>query len=178
MNQADYARHQGVSRKTITVWKNRGILVFNGKEIDVEKSDENVTQYLKKTKQGNKLKGNNEGNNIDDDLIEKLTESSGVNLTFDEARRMKENYLALLSKVEYETKIGRLLPFSEMLDAVKNEYSRMRTRLISIAPEQGPRLKIMATTCTDQEFVEKLQDIISEVMKELSLDERSERNSN
>lgn len=29
MRQADYARYRGVSRKTVTVWKSKGLLVLN-----------------------------------------------------------------------------------------------------------------------------------------------------
>lgn len=29
MKQADYAAYRGVSRKTVTIWKHKGLLVFN-----------------------------------------------------------------------------------------------------------------------------------------------------
>ncbi|EJK8625123.1 hypothetical protein L9G70_12665 [Morganella morganii] len=46
----------------------------------------------------------------------------------------------------------------------------MRTRLIAIAPEHGPRLRSLALTSSDTEFVAAVQDIIYEALEELSLD--------
>ncbi|ARZ01755.1 hypothetical protein [Yersinia ruckeri] len=57
-----------------------------------------------------------------------------------------------------------------MTEAVGQEYSRMRTRLIAIAPEQGPRLRVLASTTDDAEFVTALQEVVYEAMEELSLD--------
>ena len=62
----------------------------------------------------------------------------GVTMTLDEARQMKENFLALLTQLEYDIKSGQVLPYKDMIEAVGNEYARMRTRLIAIAPEHGP----------------------------------------
>ncbi|MEG3637662.1 hypothetical protein [Magnetococcus sp. PR-3] len=39
VSQADYARHRGVSRKTVTQWKREGILVLNGAKVDMVASD-------------------------------------------------------------------------------------------------------------------------------------------
>ena len=47
MNQSDFAKLHGVSRKTITAWKARGWLVFDGDEIDVDASNANIEQYTK-----------------------------------------------------------------------------------------------------------------------------------
>ncbi|KER03315.1 hypothetical protein LGZ99_06070 [Photorhabdus temperata] len=47
MNQSDFAKLHGVSRKTITVWKSRGWLVMEGDEIDVDASNANIERYRK-----------------------------------------------------------------------------------------------------------------------------------
>ena len=40
MKQADYARYRGVSRKTVTVWKSKGLLALNQfGAIDVKATD-------------------------------------------------------------------------------------------------------------------------------------------
>ena len=40
MSQAEYARYRGVSRKTVTVWKHKGLLVLNGiGQVDVAATD-------------------------------------------------------------------------------------------------------------------------------------------
>jgi hypothetical protein len=67
MNQGEFAALHGVSRKTITKWKERGWLVFAGDEIDVAASNVNlkrhrraavpaVTQSVTWSPQGNKCK--------------------------------------------------------------------------------------------------------------------------
>lgn len=99
----------------------------------------------------------------------------GVAMTLDEARTMKENFLALLTQLEYDIKSGQVLPYQDMIDAVRKEYSRMRTRLIAIAPEHGPRLRVLGSTSTDAEFVQALQEVVHEAMEELSIDAADDR---
>lgn len=57
-----------------------------------------------------------------------------------------------------------------MLRAIGDEYGRIRTRLIAIAPEHGPRLRLIAMTSDDTAFTAALQEIIHEAMEELSAD--------
>ncbi|ARZ01825.1 RNA polymerase subunit sigma-70 [Yersinia ruckeri] len=191
MNQSDFAKLHDVSRKTVTTWKARGWLVLAGDDIDVEASNANIERFRKTVtrpekkaagnmqgnKPGNNRKGNRLGNKSDGDpaespakIVEKMIAENGVDMTIDEAREMKENFLALLTRLEYEIKSGQVLPYKEMTEAVGQEYSRMRTRLIAIAPEQGPRLRVLASTTDDAEFVTALQEVVYEAMEELSLD--------
>jgi hypothetical protein len=51
----------------------------------------------------------------------------------------------------------------------------MRTRLTAIAPEHGPRLRVLALTTNDAEFVAALQEVVYEAMEELSLDTNNEQ---
>ncbi|MEC5321113.1 RNA polymerase subunit sigma-70 [Brenneria populi subsp. brevivirga] len=197
MNQSDFAKLHGVSRKTVTAWKSRGWLVLAGDEIDVEASNVNIERYRKtvtrpekkpagNTKgnkkgntQGNKRGNNAEGNKPPEDtpakIVERMIAERGVTMTLDEARTMKENFLALLTQLEYDMKSGQVLPYQDMIDAVRKEYSRMRTRLIAISPEHGPRLRVMAATSTDAEFVQALQEVVHEAMEELSIDAADDR---
>ncbi|MBK5145989.1 RNA polymerase subunit sigma-70 [Budviciaceae bacterium BWR-B9] len=183
MNQSEFAKLHGVSRKTVTTWKARGWLVLDGDEINIEASNANIDRYRKtviredKKKSGNNsgntTKGNSVGNKPNESvtkIVERIIAENGVTMSLDEARTMKENFLALLTQLEYDEKSGKLLPYKEMIDAVGQEYSRMRTRLIAIAPEHGPRLKGLASTTTDAEFVQALQEVVYEAMEELSLD--------
>ncbi len=45
VNQADFAKLHDVSRKTVTMWKSRGWLVFDGDLIDVDSSNERFKRY-------------------------------------------------------------------------------------------------------------------------------------
>ncbi|MCO7512386.1 RNA polymerase subunit sigma-70 [Serratia fonticola] len=199
MNQSDFAKLHGVSRKTVTTWKARGWLVLAGDDIDVEASNANIERFRKTVtrpekkavgnKQGNKTgnrpSGNKSGNKNDKDrpesatkTVERMIAEHGVTMTLDEARQMKENFLALLTQLEYDIKSGQVLPYKEMIEAVGNEYARMRTRLIAIAPEHGPRLRVLASTTNDAEFVQALQEVVYEAMEELSLDADNNRGEN
>ncbi|QWA09801.1 RNA polymerase subunit sigma-70 [Sodalis ligni] len=200
MNQSDFAKLHSVSRKTVTTWKARGWLVLAGDDIDVEASNANIERYRKtvtrpekKTagntqgnkqgnKSGNNRKGNRSGNKHDADREEspaqiaaRLVAEMGATMSMDEARTLKENFFALLAKLEYEEKSGQLLPYKNMIEAVGMEYSRMRTRLIAIAPEHGPRLRVLASTTDDAGFVAALQEVVYEAMEELSLDTNNDR---
>lgn len=199
MNQSDFAKLHGVSRKTITTWKARGWLVLAGDDIDVEASNANIERFRKTVtrsekkpagnkqgnKTGNRSSGNKSGNKNDKDLaesptktVERMIAEHGVTMTLDEARQMKENFLALLTQLEYDIKSGQVLPYKDMIEAVGNEYARMRTRLIAIAPEHGPRLRGLASTTNDAEFVQALQEVVYEAMEELSLDADNNRGEN
>lgn len=203
MNQSDFAKLHGVSRKTVTSWKARGWLVLAGDDIDVEASNANIERFRKTVtrpekkaagnkqgnkqgnKTGNRSSGNKSGNKNDKDLpesatktVERMIAEHGVTMTLDEARQMKENFLALLTQLEYDIKSGQVLPYKDMIEAVGNEYARMRTRLIAIAPEHGPRLRVLASTTNDAEFVQALQEVVYEAMEELSLDADNNRGEN
>lgn len=196
MNQSDFAKLHNVSRKTVTTWKARGWLVLAGEDIDVEASNANIERYRKsvtrpdkkeegnsqRNKPGNRSPGNKSGNKKTKEpaetatkVIERMIAENGVTMTRDEALTMKENYLALLTKLEHETKSGVVLPYNDMIEAVGKEYSRMRTRLIAIAPEHGPRLRVLASTTNDAEFVQALQEVVYEALEELSLDADNNR---
>ncbi|WP_073381706.1 RNA polymerase subunit sigma-70 [Edwardsiella piscicida] len=196
MNQSDFAKLHGVSRKTVTAWKARGWLVLAGDDIDVEASNANIKRFRKTVtrpekkpegnkqgnKTGNRSSGNKSGNKNDKEVaesptrtVERMIAENGVTMTLDEARQMKENFLALLTQLEYDIKSGQVLPYKDMIEAVGNEYARMRTRLIAIAPEHGPRLRVLASTTNDAEFVQALQEVVYEAMEELSLDADNNR---
>lgn len=182
MKQSEFANLHGVSRKTVTSWKARGWLVMEGDEVDVEASNQNIERYRKTVTQpegnkegNNKVTGNSKGNKTKEtpaQAAERLIAQSGATLSYDEARTLKENYFALLAKLEYEEKSGQLMPFDQMLNEVSNEYSRVRTRLAALAPEHGPRLRQVAITTDDVGFVDALQDVLHEVMNELSIDKQ------
>lgn len=194
MNQSEFAKLHGVSRKTVTTWKARGWLVLDGDEIDVDASNAMIERYRKTVtpdekklaagSQGNK-KGNTSGNkrgntgkgNKSRDespaaIAERMIAESGATMTRDEALTMKENYFALHAQLDYDVKAGKLLPWQDMVDEVAQEYARMRTRLIALAPEHGPRLRALASTTDDTEFVAALQELIYEALNELAIDSK------
>lgn len=194
MNQSEFAKLHGVSRKTVTTWKARGWLVLDGDEIDVDASNAMIERYRKTVtqdekklaansqgnkkgntsgnKRGNTRKGNNPREESPAAIAERMITESGVTMTRDEALTMKENYFALHAQLDYDVKAGKLLPWQDMVDEVAQEYARMRTRLIALAPEHGPRLRALASTTDDTEFVAALQELIYEALNELAIDNK------
>lgn len=56
MNQAEFAKLHGVSRKTVTMWKSRGWLVLEGDEVNVEASNANIEMHRRAVTQPEKKK--------------------------------------------------------------------------------------------------------------------------
>ncbi len=187
MNISEYAQHTGVNRKTISRWMKSGkyIVMLNG-EIDVESSDKNLKQYRDshdlRTQKAKKKPEAHQAVVSDTDDFQQRAESLYASLvsndeqirSLEESRAIKEHYLAELVKLEYSIKSGEVLPWQDMINQVGKEYARMRTRLIAIAPEHGPRLRALASTVNDAEFVAALREVIYEAMEELSLDDREQ----
>ncbi|TCF99602.1 hypothetical protein BZM27_54890, partial [Paraburkholderia steynii] len=128
MNQSEYAALHGVSRKTVTKWKERGWLVFAGDALDVKASNANLTRYRSggapgvtqpatKAAKGNKRqsvtqaaeRGNARSGESAGDAAKRILSGNVELLNFDEARCFKENYLGLMAQLEYERKSGSLV---------------------------------------------------------------------
>ncbi len=184
MNISDYANHAGVNRKTITRWMNTGkYIVKAGDDIDVEASDKNLKKYRdskdpraknatkkSETPQEKPIKEKGDFQQRAESVYAGLVSGEVKVRDLEESKAIKEHYFAELARLEYEEKSGLVLPWQDMIDKIGEEYHAMRTRLIAIAPEHGPRLRSLALTSSDAEFVAAVQDIIHEAMEELSLD--------
>lgn len=116
MSQAEFSRLHSVSRKTVTSWKQKGLLVLDeaGKVV-VEASNKALADYGVGVTLGN----SEVTEEITEDLSSEMTDEEiaalevyakgNAPLGHAEAKRVKENYLALLRQLEYETKAGRLV---------------------------------------------------------------------
>ena len=186
MRQSEFAALHGVSRKTVTKWKERGWLVFAGDEVDVEASNANlkryrrdgvapVTQAVTHAPKGNKRKTVTQvasevtlapGESADDAAGRILTGNVQL-LDFDEARCFKENYLGLKAQLEYDRDSGLVVEVGEVARVVGAEYAKVRTRLLAIPAEQAPRLHRCKTPA---ELQDMLQEIITEALEELTRD--------
>jgi phage terminase Nu1 subunit (DNA packaging protein) len=174
VSQAEYARLRGVSKKTVTQWKQEGKLVLGDGGVDVEASN----AYLQKYRSAG-LKGNSKGNAeavalphvLDGETTEqaatRILTAVGAGMSLEEAKRVKENYLALLSQLEYDQKSGAVVLVSDVATAVGKEYSRVRTRLLAIPAEQAPRIHRLKTVT---EVQDALQGLITDALEELISD--------
>jgi phage terminase Nu1 subunit (DNA packaging protein) len=186
MNQSEFATLHGVSRKTVTKWKERGWLVFAGDEVDVDASNANLKKYRRdgvapvtRTAEGNK-RGNKpraaaapadevtiRPGESAETAAERILVATGAEMDFDEARRVKENYLALLNQLEYDQKAGAVVAVADVARAVGEEYAKVRTRLLSIPAEQAPQIQRCKTVIEVQDM---LHTIIVEALEELTRD--------
>jgi len=143
-SQAEFAALHGVSRKTATIWKQSGLLVFSGDKVDVEASDarlreKRVGRFKDVTgaaavplpagnKGGNALPVTPSADADPDAVVASLDEFIGKVLAGDfatllEAERVKENALALKHVLDARQKAGALVDI-ETATTVLFEVSR------------------------------------------------------
>jgi hypothetical protein len=171
VSQAEYARHRGVSKKTVTQWKQGGKLVLADGGVDVEASD----AYLKKYRTAG-LKGNDKGNELPkarsgesaEQAAVRILSTTGADMSIEEAKRVKENYLALLNQLEYDQKSGAVVLVSDVAKAVGNEYAQVRTKLLGIPSAHAAQLHRCKTVV---ELHDALERVITYAMESLTSDQ-------
>jgi hypothetical protein len=152
VSQAEFARLRGVSRKTVTAWKrqDRLLLTSDGK-VDVAAS-ENLLALRPATYRGGTAKARPFEKDVDqveevvpilDRTPEEIAESK--NWTLVEAQRVKEIYLALLRKQEFEVEEGLLVEIEAVGREVERKYSMVRERLLTIPGKLSASLAGCAT---------------------------------
>lgn len=190
MNQSEFAALHGVSRKTVTKWKERGWLVFAGDQVDVDASNANIKRYRRDgaeavtsdaapaaegNSKGNKRRGVTarapkvtikEGESAAEAAVRILV-ATGADMDMDEARRVKENYFALQAQLEYDRAAGLVVAVADVARAVGDEYAKVRTKLLAIPSEHAPRLHRLKTV---QEVQDALLGVIVETLEELTRD--------
>jgi len=186
MNQSEFATLHGVSRKTVTKWKERGWLVFAGSVLDVEASNALIAKYRRdgidvvtQAEEGNKPAPKKSGVTSaaarvtvkPGETVEQATAriliATGANMNIDEAKRVKENYLALREQLEYDREARLVVAVQDVTRAVGEEYARVRTRLLSIPSEHAPRIHRLKSVL---EIQDALHGIIVEALEELTRD--------
>jgi phage terminase Nu1 subunit (DNA packaging protein) len=186
MNQSEFAVLHGVSRKTVTKWKERGWLVFDGDDLNADESNKllkryrrdgtpAVTQPVTSKPKGNKRTTVAEvgatvslgADESADELAGRILTGSVQLLDFDEARCFKENYLGLKAQLEYDRDSGLVVDVAEVARRVGADYAKVRTKLLSIPAEQAPRLHRAKTPA---ELQDMLQEVITDALEELTRD--------
>ncbi len=186
MNQSEFATLHGVSRKTVTKWKERGWLVFEGDGLDVEASNALVAKYRRDGSdvvtpagQGNKpiLKTSvvtsalkrvtiQPGETVEQ-ATTRILIATGADMNLDEAKRVKENYLALREQLDYDRNARLVVAVEDVSRAVGDEYAKVRSRLLAIPSEHAPRISRLKTAL---EVQDALHGIIVDALEELTRD--------
>jgi phage terminase Nu1 subunit (DNA packaging protein) len=186
MNQSEFAALHSVSRKTVTKWKERGWLVFAGNALDVEASNALIAKYRRDGSDvvtqgglGNSSVGSakvvtrasarvtvRDGETVEQ-ATTRILIATGANMNIDEAKRVKENYLALREQLEYDREARLVVAVEDVTRAVGEEYARVRSRLLSIPSEHAPRIHRLKSVL---EIQDALHGIIVEALEELTRD--------
>ncbi len=155
MNQSDFARLHGVSRKTVTMWKSRGWLIMSGDDIDVAASNAQLEKYRKSVNRPDKQKTSapekkkadrvlpvREQPEESDSSLEGIARDflleNGAELSLDEARRVKENYLALLTKLDFQQKDGQLIEMAAAEEVLFNAFRQQRDAWLNWPSRAAP----------------------------------------
>ncbi|VTN41471.1 hypothetical protein [Raoultella ornithinolytica] len=161
MNQSQYAQHSGVDRKTIGRWIKAGrFIVMDGDLIDVEASD----VALKKNRDGKDPRASNAKKKkkpavVDDvgdeieDTARKIILTEGADLTREEAARVRENYMALLAKLQYEKDSGQTIELVAAEEILFNAFRQQRDAWMNwpsrVAPLMAADLDVPADRMTE-----------------------------
>lgn len=161
MNQSQYAQHSGVDRKTIGRWIKAGrFIVMDGELIDVEASD----AALKKNRDGKDPRASNakknkapaRSNDGGDDIektVQQIMLTEGASLSREEAARIRENYMALLAKLQYEKDSGQLVELAVAEEVLFNAFRQQRDAWLNwpsrVAPLMAADLDVPADRMTE-----------------------------
>lgn len=116
MTQAEYARHRNKSPQFINKLAKAGVLVMRGRLVDAAASDA-----------------------VLDDKPEPLP-SGQQPTTLAQARLAREVFSAKLKKLEYETRIGKLVPTDEVSIKWFTLGRQIRDRLLGMPSKLAPQL--------------------------------------
>jgi hypothetical protein len=177
MTLAEFGAIHGVSKQAAEKWKKRGWIVLKDGDIDVEASNKKLKKY-RKPRAIKAVNKKVDGQKVDKKLsvrpgetpaqaADRIMVDVDVTMNVEEAKRIKESYLALLNQLEYDTKSGLVVMAADVAREVGQEYAKVRTRLLSIPSEQAPQIHRLKTVA---EVQDALLACITEVLEELKLD--------
>lgn len=137
VKQSEFAELCGVTRQAVLKWKSENKLVMQGALVDVDASLAKLGRVRKggaPVKAAESVQASTDVVEIDlqpgetlDQAAERLAGGIDVDGTsFDEARRIKEVYLALLNRLEYEKKSGALIELDVARNVLFDEGRRAR----------------------------------------------------
>lgn len=90
-----------------------------------------------------------------------------ADMDFEEARRVKENYLALKAQLEYDRDSALVVLVEDVAKVVGAQLANVRTRLRAIGPEHGAQLSRLKTP---REASAYLSEAIDDALRELTAD--------
>ena len=177
LTQSQFAAHRGVSRQTVTRWKKQGYLAWQDGKIDRDASDA-LLDSRGPPKNGSAATEETEETATatadalpdvpaqSEASLRTLIESTDL-LSEAEAKRVKENYLALQRRLEYERQAGELVRIDEAEREHAGRCQRIRSRLLALPDEAAAAIaqRIGGNTGEVREIV---QENVNDVLEELA----------
>lgn len=94
-------------------------------------------------------------------------DGEGSPTTYNEAAAVEKHYKAQLARLEYEQKIGALIPIANVAREVEREYTRVRARLLAIPTKLAPEVALADDVATCRSLIEQA---ITDALNELAAD--------
>lgn len=179
-SQAEFSRLKGVSKKTVTKWKEKGLLSMTPDGmVKVEESEwllaDRAPNYRGGVTKGSaptlavaKPKPQLQPDETPAEAAERIVvREGGAPYDHAEAVRIKENYLALLRQLEFDVKSGAVVPIDTVIAGIVEQSSRVRNKLLNIATRVAPRAAVLRTA---EEVRALVEAEVTLVLQELTLD--------
>jgi hypothetical protein len=182
LNQSGFAAWRGVSRKTVTGWKHRGLLVLTDDgNVDVEASDAMLLGH------GIRLPASAEGNKVSAPISGETIEEAAARIVLNSdeipdkvvSEKVKEHYVAQLRRLEYDRESALVAEIEDVVIAVATELALVRNKLLNIGSRVAPRIAVMNSAeaikaMIDAEVVLALQELTLDGPTETSFDSLAE----
>ena len=159
LSQRAYAKHLGVSegavRKAI---KSGRISIDKNNLIDPELADRQWQENTDPSKRRNENLDIVTNNKSDIEIVNQVNNNNLVNtssITYQKSRAVKETYEAKLRKLEYDIKLGKLIPADEVKVSAFNAGRITRDRLLNIPNQVAPMLVNQSDIFTVKEILKK-----------------------
>lgn len=160
VSKSEYARMHGVSHTAVNKWQRAGWLVMQGFRVDVDASNAKLARYRNSAdgraarsrgKVSEKPKPETDaetkvpavellpGESVDA-AAERLTAGATIDLQMpvEEAKRIKEVYLALLNRLDYEQKSGALIELMLAQQVIFDAFRSARDAWLNWPVRFGP----------------------------------------
>lgn len=95
------------------------------------------------------------------------TLTAGEPVNYNKAAALEKHYKAQLARLEYEQKIGQLVPIENVGQEVEREYSRVRARLLAIPSKLAPEVALQDDVNVCRALIEQA---ITDALNELAAD--------
>ena len=149
LQKSDYAAHRGVHPAYVTRLGQKGMLVMQGRMVDVAKTDALIAELSDPSKKG--VKDRHAAARAAAEPAASAPKPSAVTelgqmidktgLTYQKGRAVSQHYRALTDKMDYEKAIGKLLTAEDVLFTVADAAMVLRTRLEAMPDTLDPQLE-------------------------------------